>query len=352
MKRSWAKADKGFTLIELLLVIGMLGVVMMAIYSLYRTQQRSAYVQEDVVEVQQNLRIALDSLTKDIRMAGFLIPTGAALPIRISTNNTGMAGTVDPDSGITASDTLSFNLLSSSTDLAVAYIDLSNASPRDEQIGVGKPFIVDSEETVDRFKDGATEGDWVKIIRPADAGGGAKTAGGKSSDALKQIFQVMNKDKATRSMTLVQIPGSEPSAAATMFRSGDMIVKVPKTVPRGWPDALNPLSYYCNVRYFITDNAGYAACPVGTMCLVRSENDIPAIVATNITNLQFKYLIKDNSIAGSDDSTPTGMSMTSEDRVRSVRVTLTGLTNASVGLSNSAAKMRTLSSVVRIMNKR
>ena len=69
------KSDKsrgGFSLIELLIVMAMLGVVMTAVYSLYYVQFRSALVQDEAVEVQQNLRISMDQMTRDIRMAGFL----------------------------------------------------------------------------------------------------------------------------------------------------------------------------------------------------------------------------------------------------------------------------------------
>src|SRR4030066_1372501 len=65
---------RGFSLIELLIVMGMLTLVLVAVYSLYDTHSKSAYVQEEVVDVQQNLRIALDGISRDIKMAGVLIP--------------------------------------------------------------------------------------------------------------------------------------------------------------------------------------------------------------------------------------------------------------------------------------
>src|SRR5574341_1873842 len=74
MKITIHKNRSGFTLIEVLIVAAMLGIVMGAIYSLYVTHQRTAYTQEEEVDVQQNLRIAMDSISRDIRMSGFLIP--------------------------------------------------------------------------------------------------------------------------------------------------------------------------------------------------------------------------------------------------------------------------------------
>ncbi len=68
--------EGGFSLVELLIVVGMLGVVMAAIYSLYSTHQKTAFSQAEVVDVQQNLRVAMDTISRDIRSAGILIPSG------------------------------------------------------------------------------------------------------------------------------------------------------------------------------------------------------------------------------------------------------------------------------------
>lgn len=72
--REW---KQGFTLIELLVVILMMGVVMAGIYAVYTSQQKSFVVQEDVAEMQQNLRAAMFFLVRDIRLAG-CDPTGKA----------------------------------------------------------------------------------------------------------------------------------------------------------------------------------------------------------------------------------------------------------------------------------
>ena len=61
----------GFTLVELIVAMAMTGIVMAAIYSTYKSQQDSYVAQEQVAEMQQNLRAALYMMTRDIRMAGF-----------------------------------------------------------------------------------------------------------------------------------------------------------------------------------------------------------------------------------------------------------------------------------------
>lgn len=62
---------RGITLIELLvaLIIGALSVA--AIYRIFIAQSRAYVVQDQVVEIQQNIRTAMELMVRDIRMAGF-----------------------------------------------------------------------------------------------------------------------------------------------------------------------------------------------------------------------------------------------------------------------------------------
>jgi type IV pilus assembly protein PilW len=70
MKRS-PNNEGGFSLIELLvaLVVGMF--VLAATIGLVTINQRSHFVQEQVVGSQQHARIALDMMARDLRMAGY-----------------------------------------------------------------------------------------------------------------------------------------------------------------------------------------------------------------------------------------------------------------------------------------
>lgn len=61
----------GFTLVELLITMVIGGVIIAAVYSTYLAQQKTYTEQEQVVEMQQNIRAAMDRLTRDIRTAGF-----------------------------------------------------------------------------------------------------------------------------------------------------------------------------------------------------------------------------------------------------------------------------------------
>ena len=63
--------EHGFTMVELLVAMAMTAVVMTAVYSLYKTQQDSYIAQDQVVEMQQNIRASFYQLARDLRMAGF-----------------------------------------------------------------------------------------------------------------------------------------------------------------------------------------------------------------------------------------------------------------------------------------
>jgi type IV pilus assembly protein PilW len=66
----------GFSLVELLVAMAIAAVVMSAVFKIYRAQQDSFLAQEQIAEMQQNIRTAKYTLTRDIRMAGY-DPTGA-----------------------------------------------------------------------------------------------------------------------------------------------------------------------------------------------------------------------------------------------------------------------------------
>lgn len=73
--------ERGFTLMELLvsLLISTIGLV--AVFSFFVMQDRSARNQQATSEVQQNARVASEFLTRDIRSAGFGIGGGNAVRI-------------------------------------------------------------------------------------------------------------------------------------------------------------------------------------------------------------------------------------------------------------------------------
>lgn len=65
------KKKKGVTLIELLIALVISGILISALYRVFISQQKIYTVQDQVVDIQQNLRIAVDQMTREIRMAGY-----------------------------------------------------------------------------------------------------------------------------------------------------------------------------------------------------------------------------------------------------------------------------------------
>jgi prepilin-type N-terminal cleavage/methylation domain-containing protein len=70
-KSQWMLNKAGFTLIELLVVLIIFGVAIGAIYRVFIAQTKAYTVQDQVVEVQQNTRGAMEIIERDLRMAGF-----------------------------------------------------------------------------------------------------------------------------------------------------------------------------------------------------------------------------------------------------------------------------------------
>ncbi len=65
------KAGGGFTLIELMVAIAITGILSVFLYNLYIFQSTTYTVQEQVSDMQQNARIAMEMISRDVRMAGF-----------------------------------------------------------------------------------------------------------------------------------------------------------------------------------------------------------------------------------------------------------------------------------------
>jgi Tfp pilus assembly protein PilV len=76
----------GVTLVEALIALLLTGVVSLAIFKAYITQHQHYVAQDDITNVQQNARAGLDEMTRQIRMAGFQLPTGLN-PLRVANAN-------------------------------------------------------------------------------------------------------------------------------------------------------------------------------------------------------------------------------------------------------------------------
>jgi type IV pilus assembly protein PilW len=69
--KSATKYSKGFTLIELMVALALTSIIMAGIMAAYISQLKSHITQQTIVEMQQNLRSAMQHMEKEIRMAGY-----------------------------------------------------------------------------------------------------------------------------------------------------------------------------------------------------------------------------------------------------------------------------------------
>jgi len=71
MKEQNPKKQNGVTLIELLIALAISAVLIAGIYRMFIHQQKSYATQEQVADMQQNVRVAINRMLREIRMAGY-----------------------------------------------------------------------------------------------------------------------------------------------------------------------------------------------------------------------------------------------------------------------------------------
>lgn len=65
------RRERGVNLIELLLALAVSAVLIAGIYRVFVQQQKSYVVQEQIADMQQNVRVAVNRMLREIRMAGY-----------------------------------------------------------------------------------------------------------------------------------------------------------------------------------------------------------------------------------------------------------------------------------------
>lgn len=63
--------NRGLSLIELMVALVIVSVLLLGVTTVYRASKRSYQLNDEVAEVQENARFALQNMTKEIRMAGY-----------------------------------------------------------------------------------------------------------------------------------------------------------------------------------------------------------------------------------------------------------------------------------------
>ncbi len=71
MGRIFFKKKSGLTLVELLIALVLSSILIGALYRVFISQHKTYVIQDKVADLQQNVRIALRQVTREIRMAGY-----------------------------------------------------------------------------------------------------------------------------------------------------------------------------------------------------------------------------------------------------------------------------------------
>jgi len=324
MRKARGAKERGFSLVELMMVTAMLGLVMAAIYSTFLTHQKTAFSQGEVVEVQHNLRVALDYLSRDLKMAGVLIPTGTTSPIAAAAGSPAFP---------TYSSSIALNTASAEGRLArIEGAPVINTPATSMTLSVEAPAKADTPNIVDGF----AIGDNLRLIRPVD--------GSQPLTGTKSLLVTNASGNPSRGVFGTTAPSITVSKSdGTSFTAGDAISSdmLAKVADAG--------TYPMTVRYYLVNSedppvSGFA-CPANQKCLVRQVNGEggPAeIIATNIASLRFSYL---------NDSYGEAVVPTDLAAIRAVRITVQGTTARTTVLSGGA-KLRTATTLVKLRNRR
>jgi prepilin-type N-terminal cleavage/methylation domain-containing protein len=85
------RSIRGFTLIELMVAVAAFGIMSLAAFAVLSTGQRTAVSNDQTVQIQQNVRLAMDLIARDVRMASFGNTASGSFPGSLCPNsiNTG-----------------------------------------------------------------------------------------------------------------------------------------------------------------------------------------------------------------------------------------------------------------------
>ncbi len=265
--------DQGFTLVELMVAMAISLVVMGAIFLTFKSQQDSYIIQDQITATQQNLRAAMYMLTRDIQMAGYYTNFDTATytmdwddldgtneiirPLIYARNNVADGG----------GDNIKDN-----TDVIV----IVKASSEGRRLGAGEDATAGIITLTSRDLD--WDGD-------DDLNNTGKKYGILARENLSaaEFFEV---DSAAGTIT-------PPSGLTQNYDVDDWIFRADVIIYRVDENATNPS---LRRRNFGQDNGNYQ------------------VVAENIDNLQFQYLLSD----GTWTNNPAGQ----EPNVRAVEISL------------------------------
>jgi len=127
------RLNAGFTLVELMVSIAIGLVVMAAVATTFTSQTRAYSAQEQINQMEQNLRGALDIMTREIKMAGYK-PNGGTVTGVVSYSSTNLTIQADIDGNGTL---LASGVGSDTANEQIAYVYDSVNKKITRQVGGG-----------------------------------------------------------------------------------------------------------------------------------------------------------------------------------------------------------------------
>lgn len=308
--------NKGFTLIELLVAIAILGLVLMGISTTFISQRRQGLTQDDVADAQQSARIGLQTLARDIRSAGLLIPKdGTTFPV---------------------ADAGDFNItltVGSTTDI---YATIENPTDADGNItGLTSPITFTVNDAREFQNRGGSE---VRILRPSKGDEPGRDDGAK--DVCYTVTYVSPTELTLTYVSSTSLPTD--GIAGITFAPGDTIFL--HNCASAWP---------LQVIYSLDPD------PVGTPDTTLSRNLLRNgdIIAGNIIvpDANIDGTADDRDADGRPDSLfiyldRNGNETADRANITAVKVDITTATTRNVAQLNNLARTRQLTSLVRIKN--
>lgn len=308
-------STKGFTLVELLIVMVVMGLVITSVYSLFLNSKKTANTSEEVVDVQQNVRIAMETLVADIRMAGFLVDgtaiIDAAATFGINNNDDG-----DFDDVGESGEFFSIQTCSSRRTYSRILNEDSGGNGLVVEANMSQYFI---------------EEDLVSIIRPGTNG---------IVFNLLEVDTVTVTDSDNNRIPLALSPTNPDATGYTVasvgvIQAGDMIVR--KIVNEAFPSI---------IRYWLRkkDNGGDNNFELMRGVVDSVDSTIfteTSLIASNINAMSLNYILED----GTETTTPANL-----NQIRAIRINITGETDEDRTAKYSGIKRRSLQTVVKIQN--
>lgn len=299
-------SSRGMTLVELIVVMAILSVVMMAVMSLYIPMHQSTAAQTQVSDVQSNLRLALNTMTRDLLTAGFLASRNPivfpdAVPDFTSETLTSIG---------TTTNTSDFIIRTRAVGDGFGRI-ISEPSPATAPSYLGNMFTVSVADSA--MDSNFLNGSKARIFGSMNGDELIASINGTVSSA-NRVVTVSNVDTANSTIDF-----DVSAASLTAAEKDELAVQLVEAVLVRVRDDSQPSLQ--TIRYRLNNGA-----------LERIINGSTQILARNVSAVTFNH------------------NWTPQNRVNRVDIKLTGKTKALKNDANSGEKTREVETSVRLRN--